>query len=458
MKITAIETVRSAWYPRPVWVLIRTDQGITGLGETTGGPGAVEDAIHHDLADLLLGADPMDVEGLHALLMRQNRVWRTRDAGTRAVSALDVALWDVVAQAKGVPIWAALGGKSRDSVPLYNTCASAAYAVRPGEGAAKLSTPASPSLARSFRSPLTGEGQGESSSPQPPGGRDTQRPLRAAQSHAAGSHSNLDPRPDPFLSSGRENTDDLQWFLSDAGGLAQSLLDDGFSGMKIWPFDQFASESGGQLISGEQVVAGIDAFRRVRDATGARMEVAAELHAMWSLPAALRIVDALNEFDLMWVEDPVGAQDVEALAQVARASRNPIAASESLATREAFEGLFDRGGVRICMLDVCWVGGLTEARAIAGMAASARVPLTPHDCTGPVNLMAGLHLSVHAPNAVIQETVRSFNREVYPRVVDRLPVFRDGNAIAPAAPGLGMALRPDFLADPQTRVRRTAGQ
>jgi L-alanine-DL-glutamate epimerase-like enolase superfamily enzyme len=107
------------------------------------------------------------------------------------------------------------------------------------------------------------------------------------------------------------------------------------------------------------------------------------------------------------------------------------------------------------MLDVCWVGGLTEAKVVAKMADAARVPLTPHDCTGPVNLMAGVHLSIHAQNALVQETVRAFNREVYPRVVDRLPRIENGVVHAPTEPGLGMALKQEFLSDPSVRIRKT---
>jgi L-alanine-DL-glutamate epimerase-like enolase superfamily enzyme len=433
MKITAIETVRCAWYPRPVWVQVKTDEGIVGLGETTGGPGAVEEVIHSTFAEVLVGADPLDVEGLQSALMRRTRVWRTRDAAMRAVSAVDVALWDVAGQAKGEPVWRMLGGKARDSIRVYNTCASAAYAVRRTEGAGRLSQPV---------------GEHTSPSPQPsPAGRGSGA-TRAQKGPTARA-------PVSFMQSVVPVHDDLQWFLTDAGGLAESLLADGFTAMKIWPFDQFADANGGHYISGEQVQQGLEPFRRIRDRVGDRMEVAAEVHGAWSLAAATRIVDALNEFDLMWVEDPVGAQDVEALAQIARISRNPVAASESLATRQAYVELFDRGLVRVCMLDVCWVGGLTEARAIASMAQSARVPLTPHDCTGPVNLMAGLHLAIHAPNALVQETVRSFNAEVYPRVVDRLPRIEGGVAYAPEAPGLGMALMREFLKDPQTTVRKT---
>ncbi len=429
MKITSIETVRCAWYPRPVWVQVRTDDGLVGLGETTGGPGAVEEVVHRELADMLIGATPFDVEGLHAAMVRRMRLWRSRDAALRAVSALDVALWDIVGQAKSEPIWRMLGGKARDSIRVYNTCASAAYAVRRGEGAGGLSRPG---------------GGLTSPSPQPSparrGGETGQSKTKSVKS----GESMVSP-------------DDLQWFLTDAGGLAKSLLDDGFTAMKIWPFDQFAPDTGGHHISSADIEMGLAPFRSIRDAVGNRMEVAAELHAVWSLPAVLRIVDALNEFDLMWVEDPVGAHDVEALAQVARISRSPVAGSEALATRESYVDLFDRGRVGVCMLDVCWVGGLTEAKAIAAMAQAAKVPVTPHDCTGPVNLMAGLHLSIHAPNVLVQETVRAFNREVYPHVVDRLPRIEGGVAHAPADPGLGMALRKEFLRDPVTRIR-TSGR
>lgn len=428
MKITSVETVRCAWYPRPVWVQLRTDSGIVGLGETTGGPGAVEECIHADMAGLLIGSDPLNVEGLHEALLRRGRIWRTRDAWTRAVSAVDVALWDIAGQARGEPVWKVMGGKARDLIRIYNTCASAAYAVRPSEGAGRLSQPAGfPPLPLRERARVRGSSGVKKSGPE-----------------SAKSAKSLFPV-----------LDDLQWSLNDAGGLAESLLADGVTGMKIWPFDQFADSTGGHFISASDIEKGLEPFRKIRDAVGNRMEVAAEIHGTWSLPAAMRIVHALNEFDLMWVEDVLGAQDVEGLAQVARISRNPIAASESLATKEAYTELFDRGHVGVCMLDVCWVGGLTEAKAVAGMAHSAKVPLTPHDCTGPVNLMAGVHLSIHAPNAIVQETVRTFNREVYPRVVDRLPRIEDGVVYAPDEPGLGMALKRRFLNDPQTRVRKT---
>ena len=436
MKITAVETVRCAWYPRPLRVQLRTDSGIVGLGETTGGPGAVEECIHADMADMLIGSDPLDVEGLHEALMRRGRIWRTRDAWTRAVSAVDVALWDIAGQARGEPVWKVMGGKARDSIRIYNTCASAAYAVRPSEGAGRLSQPSdfatSPSPSPAGRVGTTGA--------------KASGPKKSVPSVKLSAALRGPQGPPP---------DDLQWFLKDAGGLAESLLADGVTGMKIWPFDQFADSTGGHFISASDIEKGLEPFRKIRDAVGNRMEVAAEIHGTWSLPAAMRIVHALNEFDLMGVEDVLGAQDVEGLAQVARISRNPVAASESLATKEAYLELFNRGRVGVCMLDVCWVGGLTEAKAVAGMAQSAKVPLTPHDCTGPVNLMAGVHLSIHAPNAIVQETVRAFNHEVYPRVVDRLPRIEDGIVYAPDEPGLGMALKREFLNDPQTRVRKT---
>ncbi|MEX0761003.1 MAG: mandelate racemase/muconate lactonizing enzyme family protein [Dehalococcoidia bacterium] len=401
MKITSIETIRVGWYPRPVWVQVHTDEGLVGLGETTVSPAAAEAVIHHDLAEYLMGKDPLDVTSHHAEMMRRLRTWRTRDAATQAISAVDIALWDIAGQAKGEPIHRMLGGKARDQIRIYNTCASPAYAVRQGTSTTEISRP--------------GTGSGN-------------EPIQ----------------------------DDLQAFLTDAGTLAESLLAEGITAMKIWPFDQFAPESNGQMITNVQLEAAVEPFRKIREAVGNRMEIAAELHSLWSVPAAIRIAKALEPFTPIWIEDAVHPSNVDALAQVTAVTNIPVAASELLATREAYRDLFDHGGVRVCMLDVTWVGGLTEARAVASMAQAAKLPVTPHDCTGPVNLMAGLHLSIHAPNTMVQETVRSFNSEVYPRIVDRMPRIENGFAFAPDEPGLGMALKPEFLGAEDTVIQRTA--
>ncbi len=96
------------------------------------------------------------------------------------------------------------------------------------------------------------------------------------------------------------------------------------------------------------------------------------------------------------------------------------------------------------IVDISWCGGLSEARKIAAMAETWHLPVAPHDCTGPVVLAASTHLSLNAPNALVQESVRAFHRTWYREMVTALPEIRNGMITVPPGPGLGLELRPDL--------------
>lgn len=96
------------------------------------------------------------------------------------------------------------------------------------------------------------------------------------------------------------------------------------------------------------------------------------------------------------------------------------------------------------MLDLSWCGGITEGRKIAALAQAYNRPLAPHDCTGPVTLMAGLHMALHAPTAIYQEVVRATLATWYRDIVTGLPVIEDGMAQPPATAGLGTRLQEAF--------------
>ena len=229
--------------------------------------------------------------------------------------------------------------------------------------------------------------------------------------------------------------DDQVAFMRDAGALAESLLAEGYTAMKIWPLDIHAAASGGAMITGTELQAGLEPFRKIRAAVGARIDVMCELHSLWSAQAALRICQALEELDIFWVEDPIGKMgDARALADLRRRTRVPICGSETLGGLVSFRQLLEADAVDVVMLDVAWCGGLTEARKIAGLAAAFAKPLAPHDCTGPVTLMAGLHLALHAPTAIFQEVVRATLATWYRELVTELPVIANGMAQAPTAP------------------------
>ena len=121
-KITAVETILDPRHPILVWVRLHTDVGLVGLGESFQSPRAVAELIHESLAKLLIGQDPTHIELLWHRMFKA--VHYAGYAGTemRAISAIDVALWDLLGKLTDQPIYTLLGGASREAIPTYNTC------------------------------------------------------------------------------------------------------------------------------------------------------------------------------------------------------------------------------------------------------------------------------------------------------------------------------------------------
>ena len=124
MKITKVETVRVKEYMRLLWVIIHTDEGITGLGETYDKVGPVKAAIHETFTQVLIGRDPRDIEQIWYAMFQMANMHGFASAEIRAISAIDIALWDILGKYTGQPIYRLLGGKCRDRIPLYNSCDS----------------------------------------------------------------------------------------------------------------------------------------------------------------------------------------------------------------------------------------------------------------------------------------------------------------------------------------------
>ncbi len=112
----------------------------------------------------------------------------------------------------------------------------------------------------------------------------------------------------------------------------------------------------------------------------------------------------------------------------------------------------EKNAARVVMLDLSWCGGLGEAKKIATMAEAYQLPIAPHDCTGPVVLVASTHLSLNAPNALVQESVRAFYTGWYRELVTVLPTFENGMVSLPATPGLGTELKPELRSRPDAHI------
>jgi galactonate dehydratase len=405
MKIINVETIRCAEFANIVWVRLHTDEGLIGLGETMRNPEAVEAYIHETAAPYLLGKDPHPIERHHDALM--NRVgnhfsgFPTRSIEIRGNSAVDFALWDLLGKALGQPVTQLLGGFSRDHIGVYNTCAGYTYNTRV----------------------LTGWNTELASG----GGVEATRPYEdlEAQTH----------RP---------------------ATLAQSLLAEGITGMKIWPFDQAAIASGGHWIAPADLAKGLRIIETIRKAVGERMDIMIEYHGLWHLPVALEIARACDQFGVFWHEDPISMQNFADLATFKQRVAGRVCGSENLGTRPWYREMFQRGAVDVVHFDMGWIGGLTEGKRIATLADTYDRPIAPHDCTGPVQLAASVQLMMNATNALIQETVRAYYRGYYQDIVTVVPKVEDGFIHALTEPGLGTELSPAFLARSDLAVRRSA--
>ncbi|WP_375385546.1 mandelate racemase/muconate lactonizing enzyme family protein [uncultured Microbacterium sp.] len=381
-------------FPNLTYVRVHTDEGITGLGETFYGAEAVEAHIHSVAAHALLGQDPLQIER-HAKRLAGYTGYIGSGVETRARSAIDLALWDILGKASGQPVYNLLGGQTHQSIPIYNTCAGERY-------------------------------------------------VNSARGQAVANWG---------LAEGRY--EDLYAAINRPGELARELLDQGVRGMKIWPFDSFAEASDGHYISSEDLAWGLSRVGQIRDAVGSDMEIMIELHALWDVPSARKIVAALEEFRPMWIEDPVRSDIPGGLARIARDTPLRIAAGETVSGLAGFQSLLSQESLGVVTVDTTWAGGLTIASKVAALAGAHGIPIAPHDCTGPVALAACVHLATAAPNTLIQETVRAGYLGWYSSLVEGGAVVTGGTISAPTEPGLGIRLVEGLETREGTETRST---
>ncbi len=124
MKITAVETILHPKYPLLMWVRLHTDSGLVGLGETIQSPDAVARIVHGTLAKIILGQDPTQIELLWHHMFKAVHYAGYAGAEMRAISAIDIALWDLLGKLTNQPVYILLGGACRERTPTYNTCGS----------------------------------------------------------------------------------------------------------------------------------------------------------------------------------------------------------------------------------------------------------------------------------------------------------------------------------------------
>lgn len=400
MRLTELTTYRTPIQPNVCILALRSDDGLVGLGESFWGAPAVEAYLHETAATVLAGIPDHSPVGTAGAL----RPYSGSDgsgAETRGNGAVDIALWDLLGRALGQPVSRLLGGPVTERIRVYNTCAGYDYVkVEGGQASTNWGLPSQETGTRPY--------------------------------------------------------EDLEGFLQRPAELTRSLLEEGYSGMKIWPFDPAAERTRGHDISTAELRAAVGIVEAVRAEAGDAMDILIEMHGLWSLKAATRILRALEDIEPFWVEDPMRLDSVDGYRRLRERVDVPIAAGETLTGARRFKPLLDAGALDVAIVDLDWAGGITEAVKIACLADTYGVSFAPHDCTGPIAFAATTQVVASQPNALIAETVRASQASWFPQIATGLPLISQGYVEISDAPGLGVGLRQDFIARPDTVTRTTS--
>jgi galactonate dehydratase len=210
-----------------------------------------------------------------------------------------------------------------------------------------------------------------------------------------------------------------------AGGLSNSRYIDG-------QIEREVENTGVAMIAG------------IREAVGPDVQVLIDAHALYNVPTAVRLATRLAPYNITWFEEPCPPESYDALESVRNQVPTSICVGERLYTRFEFLPVLNRHLTDYVMPDVTWTGGISELKKIATLAETFYIPISPHDASGPVNLMAGAQVSITVPNFYRLEA-RRVKLDFYNAFLEQ-PLTVQGDAlIVPQVPGLGVKLNLEYL-------------
>ncbi len=231
----------------------------------------------------------------------------------------------------------------------------------------------------------------------------------------------------------------------------RAIVDSGHTGIKFDPFPHYEGQVGhrhgyldGELSKkGERQGAELTAL--IRETAGAEVEILIDAHGRFDVPTAIRLCRSLEEAgNIDWFEEPVPVESYHALRQVRERVSAAITVGERLHTRWEFIPILENRLAEYIMPDVTWTGGISELKKISTLAEAYYVPVSPHDASGPINVVAGAHVMMTVPNFYRVETSR-WDLSKYNKFIDK-PLDNSGGRLKlTGEPGLGIAMNMDVL-------------
>jgi L-alanine-DL-glutamate epimerase-like enolase superfamily enzyme len=313
-----------------------------------------------------------------------------------AISGIETALWDALGQWLGTPVYQLLGGKFRDSVRIYADC-HAGKALESLDAVLQSRRPSWTSV----------QGHGEAS--------DFLERIAAKVIFT------------PEMYAER----------------ARAMAAKGFTALKfdIDVPNPYGLDHYNRCLSNREIDYMVSLVAAAREALGPEKDLAIDCHWRYNVNDARKLAQACEPFRLMWLEDPVPPENVDALKEIKAATRTPIASGENLYLFEGFRRILERQALSIVSPDLQKVGGLGEARRIAEFADSYYVAVAPHNISSPLGTIASVHSCASMPNFLALEFHAS-DVPFWDKLVDGIPkpIIQNGYIRVPDKPGLGVTL------------------
>lgn len=387
------------------WTFVKVYAGEeTGIGEAFPAP-ALENVVR-EYAPLVVGEDALDTSRIMDKLRWASVPSGTYGVNAHAFSAIEIALLDLLGKHLNLPVYSLLGGKFRDRVRIYVDT----HAGKSLEAMSRVLLPTTPRWIREATGVETPSADAEN---QPVHGRAT--PMKYSEDYS------------PKLYARR----------------AREMKREGFTAIKFdldipTPYTRRSSQETGSLSNQEiSYLAGL--VGTVREAVGDATDILFDLHWKYDVASSIRLANAIEQYGVMWLEDPVPPENIPLMRAVTSSTRVPISSGENQYGRYQFAELLETG-IRVATPDAPKTGGLLETKVIAQMAALKEVTISPHNISSPIGTMAQAHLAASIPNFGVLE----FHGHDVP-LWYKLPkkgrqVIEDGFIQLTDAPGLGIEL------------------
>lgn len=373
MKITGLKTF-VVGNPPPsfggryfVFLKLETDNGIEGVGEVyaaTFGPHTMEQMVKDVFERHVLGADPFRIETLWRRVYGSGFTMRPDVSLMGVLSAIEMAMWDIVGKAVEKPVYELLGGKVRERLRTYT------YIYPEGDETDAIYHDAELSAQRAAEYVKQG--------------------FTAVKFDPAGAYSAFDPRQ-PSL----ESLDRSEKFV-----------------------------------------------RLLREAVGSKADLLFGTHGQFTASGAIRLAKRLEPYDPLWFEEPTPPEMPEEMALVARGTSIPVATGERLTTKYEFSRVLSCRAASILQMALGRVGGILEAKKIAGMAEAHYAQVAPHLYCGPVEGAANIQISACIPNFLILESIQTWSG-FHAKILKKPIRWEDGYIIPSEDPGLGIEIDED---------------